>query len=128
MIKTPITLQELRWKIYVTAKRLWVEDVEYGGTICAARIVQQPPNHVEQAPSESAPHLLGHITHDTKQSGEWSAGNPHAPFDVAEAGNVADRANAPALDPTRSRGRKSLIVADVICAPSPLPQASTLPA
>ncbi len=58
-------------------------------------------SHLEQAPSESAPQMLGRITHDdTKRSGEQSAGNPHAPFDVAGAGNVAVCANAPAIDPT----------------------------
>ncbi len=84
-----------------------MEEVEYGGTICKVRFVQQLSNHLEQAPSESAPQLLGRITHDTKRSGERSVGNPHAPFDVAGAGNVAVWAIAPALDPTERLNRGS---------------------
>ena len=38
--------------------------------------------------SESAPDANGHITLDAKQAGKRSAGNPHAAFDEAGAGNV----------------------------------------
>ena len=39
--------------------------------------------------TESAPSSIGFISLGAKQTGERSAGNPHAPFDVAGAGNVA---------------------------------------
>ena len=38
--------------------------------------------------SESAPDANGHITLDAKQAGKRSAGNPHAAFEEAGAGNV----------------------------------------
>src|SRR4029078_13478244 len=38
---------------------------------------------------ESRPGRIGPITLDAKQTGERSAGNPHAAFDVAGTGNVA---------------------------------------
>ena len=41
------------------------------------------------SPAESRPSTIGPITLDAKQTGERSAGNPHATFDVAGAGNVA---------------------------------------
>ena len=37
---------------------------------------------------ESAPDAIGRITLDVKQAGKRSAGNPHAAFDEAGAGNV----------------------------------------
>jgi hypothetical protein len=39
--------------------------------------------------AESCPSTIGPITLEVKQTGERSAGNPHAAFDVAGAGNVA---------------------------------------
>ena len=42
--------------------------------------------------SESAPDANGHITLDAKQAGKRSAGNPHAAFDEAGAGNVTSGA------------------------------------
>src|SRR6185295_19637039 len=38
---------------------------------------------------ESRPGRIGPINLDAKQTGERSAGNPHAAFDVAGTGNVA---------------------------------------
>ena len=38
---------------------------------------------------ESRPSAIGLITLEVKQTGERSAGNPHAAFDVEGAGNVA---------------------------------------
>ncbi len=72
-------------------------------------------------PRESAPGLLGPITLGAKHPEKRSAGNLHAAFDVAGAGNVArgaglrprakalgkppDRAEgAPVLDPTWEGG------------------------
>src|SRR6516164_4801251 len=39
--------------------------------------------------AERRPSTIGPITLEVKQTGERSAGNPHAAFDVAGAGNVA---------------------------------------
>jgi hypothetical protein len=39
--------------------------------------------------AESRPSTIGPITLEVKQTGERSAGNPHAAFDVAGTGNVA---------------------------------------
>ena len=66
--------------------------------------------------AESGPGLIGPITLDAKHAGKRSAGDPHAPFDVAGAGNVtmaagpasaktlehppAPEVGAPVLDPT----------------------------
>ena len=44
--------------------------------------------------------LRGLITSDAKSAGKRSAGNPHAPFDVAGVGNGPRGGTAPALDPT----------------------------
>jgi hypothetical protein len=41
------------------------------------------------ADAESRSSTIGRITLEVKQTGERSAGNPHAAFDVAGAGNVA---------------------------------------
>src|SRR5258705_3204329 len=41
------------------------------------------------ANAESRPSTIGPITLEVKQTGERSAGNPHAAFDVAGAGNGA---------------------------------------
>ncbi|MEW6662498.1 MAG: hypothetical protein AB1447_08975, partial [Bacillota bacterium] len=43
---------------------------------------------------------IGHITFDEKLTGKRSAGNPHAAFDEAGAGNGL-HSTAPDLDPTR---------------------------
>ena len=39
--------------------------------------------------AESRPSTIGPINLEVKQTGERSAGNPHAAFDVAGVGNVA---------------------------------------
>jgi hypothetical protein len=39
--------------------------------------------------AESCPGTIGPITLEVKQTGERSAGNPHAAFDVAGIGNAA---------------------------------------
>ena len=54
---------------------------------------------------ESCPGRIGPISLGAKQAGERSAGNPHAAFDVAGAGNVVrskkvDQIDAPVPDPT----------------------------
>ena len=65
--------------------------------------------------------MIGPITPGVKQTGKRNAGNPHVPFDVAGAGNVAvvvgmrsiakamgvpptPTVRAPALDPTCAGG------------------------
>ena len=80
------------------------------------------PGAVQRLPgasgsAESPLGRIGLITHGAKQTGERSAGNPHAPFDVAGAGNVTmvaglratakamehppePNVGAPVLDPT----------------------------
>jgi hypothetical protein len=50
-------------------------------------VVQRLQGSVVDA--ESRPSTIGPITLEVKQTGERSAGNPHAAFDVAGAGNVA---------------------------------------
>src|SRR6516225_10017246 len=52
-----------------------------------ARAVQRLSSATRQA--ESRPGRIGPINLDVKQMGERSAGNPHAAFDAAGAGNVA---------------------------------------
>ena len=83
-----------------------------------AGAVQRLPGPARSA--QSTPSLMGLITLDAKHAGERSAGNPLAPFDVAEAGNVtmaaglranakalehppAPKVGAPVLDPTDER-------------------------
>ena len=47
---------------------------------------------------KAAPGLIGRITLGMKRAGVRSAGNPHAAYDVAEAGDgVKGRSEAPAL-------------------------------
>ena len=55
--------------------------------------------------------MISPINLDEKQTGERSAGNPHAAFDVAGAGNVITASDhrslwmrAPVLDPTDEEG------------------------
>ncbi len=90
------------------------------------------------AMADSAPSSIGLITLGTKQTGERSAGNPHAPFEVAGTGNGATdhptrarrgkprtqtrailRATAPVLDPTgpRSSLRKARFGNELQCPP-----------
>jgi len=52
-----------------------------------SRAVQRLSSATRQA--ESRPGRIGPINLDVKQMGERSAGNPHAAFDAAGAGNVA---------------------------------------
>ena len=69
-------------------------------------MVVQKPGVVQQLPvkvlpgTESTASLIGHINFDTKATGERSAGNPHATFEVAGAGKgMMD-------DPKRALNRK----------------------
>ena len=56
---------------------------------------------------ESDSSMIGPITLGTNRTGERSAGNPHAAFDEAGAGNGSDKATAPAPDPTDERGEET---------------------
>ena len=56
--------------------------------LSAPGLVQQLPGAAPTTEAESAPSLIGPITLDVKRAGKRSAGNPHAAFDVAGAGNV----------------------------------------
>ena len=54
------------------------------------------------ATAESAPGLIGHITLGAKRAGVRRAGNPHAAYDVAGAGNgTMERTEAPAEGESR---------------------------
>ena len=113
MTTTPISLQDLRRKIYAKAKaephwRFWgdLESPELRlGVVEYARSAESPLGRI------------GLISLGAKQTGERSAGDPHATFDVAGAGNVMMAAGlratakavelppepnvgAPVLDPT----------------------------
>src|SRR5258705_8153942 len=72
------------------------------------------------ANAESRPSTIGPITLDVKQTGERSAGNPHAAFDVAGAGNAARRDSVtPANEKARNKENKPR--------PKPARQSSTPP-
>ena len=73
MIKTPGNLQDLRQRISGMGKAEGVGE-------CGV-----DPGDVVRV--ESIPDLLGRIILAVKRAGERSAGNRHAPFDVAGAGN-----------------------------------------
>src|SRR5271165_3823623 len=61
--------------------------VESGMAAPNSEAVQWLPSGSTRA--ESRPGRIGPITLEAKQTGERSAGNPHAAFDEAGAGNVA---------------------------------------
>src|SRR5713226_5343009 len=50
-------------------------------------LVQSLPSSAAGVDTESQSSMIGLITFDRKQAGKPSAGNPHAGFDVAGAGN-----------------------------------------
>src|SRR6202171_1129991 len=61
--------------------------MEYAMAVRITAAVQRLQGSVVDA--ESRPCTIGPIILEVKQTGERSAGNPHAAFDVAGAGNVA---------------------------------------
>src|SRR5450432_4090961 len=61
--------------------------MEYAMAVRITAAVQRLQGSVVHA--ESCPSTIGPITLEVKQTGERSAGNPHAAFDVAGAGNAA---------------------------------------
>src|SRR5215468_812824 len=63
------------------------EEAEYAMAVQISAAVQRLQGSLANA--ESRPGTTGPITLEVKQTGERSAGNPHAAFDVAGAGNVA---------------------------------------
>ena len=64
--------------------------------------LQRLPGPVLSSTDESAPSTIGLITLDAKRAGKPSAGNLHAGFDVAGAGNGAmGRIEAPAIGESR---------------------------
>ena len=71
--------------------------------------------------AESRPSTIGPITLEVKQTGERSAGNPHAAFDVAGAGNVARSRYCD------TRRRKGETTGQHEHRPKPARQSSTLP-
>src|SRR5262249_18296250 len=64
-----------------------LEAVEYAMAVRISAAVQRLQGSVVYA--ESCPSTIGPITLEVKQTGERSAGNLHAAFDVAGAGNAA---------------------------------------
>ena len=96
---------------------LRLAEVEYGVGVPGSGSLRRVPGPLLHAAPESEASRRGLITLDAKRTGERSAGNPHAAFEVAGAGDV-DRgaglrpgakatdeppdptSNAPALDPT----------------------------
>jgi hypothetical protein len=113
MTTAPISLHDLRKRIYVKAKaepawRFWGLNTHVckGGRgdvrVSAGRggvgRGSLPPWGCSTATGaswdatpESAPSPIGHITLEAKQAGKRSAGNPHATFERAGAGNGAAR-------------------------------------
>ena len=68
------------------AQGLRLEEGEEAVAVSAPGLVQQllgPP-----ATADSTPSTRGLLTLDMKRTGKRRAGNPHAAFDVAGAGNV----------------------------------------
>ena len=68
------------------ASRLRLEEVASAMALRATRPLRRLPSQLPGSPADSAPNPIGRITHGTKQAGERSAGNPHAPFEVAGVG------------------------------------------
>ena len=58
-----------------------------GGTDAIGEAARRVPSDLTSAESRSG--RIGPIILEAKQTGERSAGNPHAPFDEAGAGNAA---------------------------------------
>ena len=91
MIKTPGSLQDLTQRISGRGK---AGAVGVGGV---------GPDDLVRV--ESLPAAFGRINLAVKRAGERSAGNRHAPFDVAGAGNgISHGFTAPVLDPTDVAG------------------------
>jgi hypothetical protein len=115
MIKAPISLQDLRRRLYVKAKTdrsggrrclgfswmRWSREWLYGtlGLFSESRVSSG------QSLLCSRSSLIGLITLDVKCAGARSAGNPHATCDVAGAGNGAT------VTPKRARRGKPRIQA-----------------
>src|SRR5262250_3914651 len=91
MIKTPGSLQDLTQRISGRGKA----GAEGVGGVGPGDLVR-----VERLPA-----ALGRINLAVKRAGERSAGNRHAPFEVAGAGNgISHGFTAPVLDPTDVAG------------------------
>ena len=116
MIKAPIGLQELRRKLYAKAKakphwRFWGLSPETPGFRLGAveyAVATRYPGAVQRLPgtcrsAKSPLGRIGPISRDTKQTGERSAGKPHAAFDVAGAGNVDHGRDAVTLGQPKGR-------------------------
>jgi Reverse transcriptase (RNA-dependent DNA polymerase) len=80
---------------------LRLDEVEYGLALHHARAVCGLPSAV-RGPAGQRSQPIGHITHDAKRPGKPGAGNRHAGFDAAGAGN-GPTGTAPVLDPTEDR-------------------------
>jgi hypothetical protein len=94
MTKTPMSLQDLRRRIYVKAKAepAWRKSGQASagnggvGTGCTANWDSSMGTECDGRKRKHA-QPIGHITLGTKPTGARSAGNPHATCDEAGAGN-----------------------------------------
>src|SRR5215813_9479541 len=98
---------------------LRLDAVEEAVAVRHLEAVQQLQGSV--AAAESCPSRIGPITLEAKQTGERSAGNPHAAIDVAGAGNVAW---SRCCDTSQPKGRGNR---EHKHRPKPARQSSTLP-
>src|SRR2546426_1368695 len=87
MTTSSVSLQDLRRRIYVTAKAEFrLEEVEYRrGSMNGSGSSETTGRLLGCARKRSW--SIGHITHDAKQTGERRTGNPFAPFEAAGAGD-----------------------------------------
>src|SRR3989441_7581581 len=92
MTTSSVSLQDLRRRIYVTAKAEFrLEEVEYRrGSMNGSGSSETTGRLLGCARKRSW--SIGHITHDAKQTGERRTGNPFAPFEAAGAGDGPMRA------------------------------------
>ncbi len=86
MIKTPVTMQELRKKIYVKAKaepqwRFW-------GKVYQKQMEQGSENKKSQTESQALEE--SHINLNKKHAGKPYAGKPHVRFEEAGTGDRTD--------------------------------------
>src|SRR3989442_6559714 len=109
MITTPISLQDLRRRIYVMAKTDKTNRgfgwKRWSTAWFHERLGLFGDYRVLLGCARKRSWSIGHITHGAKRTGERRTGNPSAPFDEAGAGDGPLRAPRQSPTPRRSRGR-----------------------